>query len=76
MIVNVSKAKTNLSELVDRVCLGETVIISKNDLPLVELVAYKPKKPRKLGLLKGQITIPDDFNEESSEINALFYGDE
>lgn len=76
MIINVSKAKENLSKLVDMVCLGEKVIIAKNNLPLVELVVHKPKEKRRLGLLKGRIEIPDDFNDESSEVNDMFYGDD
>jgi prevent-host-death family protein len=75
MIINVSKAKTNLSKLIDMAYLGEEVIIAKNNLPLVELVPHKPKEKRKLGLLVGQIEIPDDFMEEDAEINAMFYGE-
>ena len=75
MIINVSKAKTNLSKLIDMAYHGEEVIISKNNLPLVELVAHKPKAKRKLGLLAGQINIPDDFMDEDEEINTMFYGD-
>ena len=75
MIVNVSEAKAKLSKLVDMAFHGEEIIIAKNNLPLVKLVAHQPKAKRKLGLLKGQINIPDDFLDEDEEINALFYGD-
>ncbi len=75
MIINVSEAKTNLSKLIDMAFHGEEVIIAKNNLPLVELVPHKPKEKRKLGLLAGQIEIPDDFMDEDAEINAMFYGD-
>ena len=75
MIVNVSKAKSELSELIDKVARGEEVIIMKNNRPLVELVIHKQKNKRPLGLLAGKINIPDDFLEENEEINALFYGD-
>lgn len=74
MIINVSKAKANLSKLIDMAYHGEDVIIAKNNLPLVKLVIYKPQEKRKLGLLKGQIDIPDDFLDENEEINAMFYG--
>jgi len=76
MIINVSKAKTKLSKLIDMAFHGEEVIITKNNLPLVELVVHKPKAKRKLGLLAGQINIPDDFMDEDEEINAMFYGDQ
>jgi prevent-host-death family protein len=75
MIVNISEAKTNLSKLVDMAYHGEEVIIAKNNLPLVELVVHRPKAKRQLGLLAGQIDIPDDFMEEDEEINTLFYGE-
>ena len=74
MIINVSEAKTKLCKLIDMAYHGEEVIIAKNNLPLVELVAHKPKAKRKLGLLAGQIDIPDDFMDEDEEINTMFYG--
>lgn len=74
MIINISDAKTNLSKLIDRVYHGETVTIAKNNLPIVDLVIHKPKGKRKLGLLKGKLSIPDDFNEENQGINEMFYG--
>jgi len=75
MIINISEAKAILSKLVDMAYHGEEIIIAKNNLPLVELIAHKPKEKRKLGMLAGQIHIPDDFMKEDEEINALFYGD-
>ncbi len=74
MIVNISDAKTNLSKLVDMVYHGEKVVIAKNNLPLVDLVPHKPEGKRKLGLLQGEFTVPDDFTDENSEINEMFYG--
>lgn len=76
MIINVSKAKATLSKLIDMACLGEEIIIAKNNLPLVELVVHRPKAKRKLGLLAGQIKIPDDFMEEDDDVNAMFYGED
>ena len=75
MIINISEAKTNLLKLVDMAYHGEEVIIAKNNLPLVKLVPHKPGEKRKLGLLAGQIHIPDDFMDEDAEINAMFYGE-
>ncbi len=74
MIINVSEAKTHLSKLIDMVCHGEKVVIAKNNLPIADLVVHKPTGKRKLGLLKGKLTVPDDFINEDSEINAMFYG--
>jgi len=73
-IVNISEAKTNLSKLVALVRRGEKVVIAKNNLPLVDLVIHKPEGKRKLGLLAGKFTVPDNIMEENSEINSMFYG--
>lgn len=72
---NIYQAKTQLSKLIQQVENGKEVIIAKAGKPVAKLVAYKEdKKPRKPGLLKGKINVPDDFNEESEEINEMFYG--
>jgi prevent-host-death family protein len=76
MIINVSEAKAHLSKLIDRVYHGEKITITKHNLPLVDLVPHKPAGKRTLGVLRGKISIPDDFNKEQKEINELFYGDD
>lgn len=49
-------------------------MIAKAGKPVAKLVACKKEdKPRKFGLLKGKVFVPDDFNEEDEEINKLFY---
>lgn len=75
-IVNIHEAKTNLSKLIQKALAGDEVVIAKAGKPVVEVVAYKEKKlkPRKLGLLKGKIWVSDDFDDESEEINKMFYG--
>ena len=74
MIVNISEAKANLSKLVNMAYHGEKIIIAKNNLPLVDLVVHKPDGKRSLGLLAGKIDIPDNFNDEDSDIDEMFYG--
>jgi len=76
MIVNISEAKANLSRLVNMAYHGEKVVIAKNNLPLVDMVIHKPEGKRKLGLLAGKFTLPDDFMEEDEDINEMFYGHE
>lgn len=73
-VFNIHEAKTNLSKLIEKTSKGEEVIIAKAGKPVAKLSPYREKlKPRKLGLLKGKIFVPDDFNEEDEEINKLFY---
>lgn len=42
---------------------------------MVDLVRHKPAGKRKLGLLAGKVSVPDDFSREDAAINAMFYGD-
>lgn len=76
MQVNISEAKTNLSQLVDRAFHGEKIVISKNNLPLVDLVPHQIESKRKLGVLSGKYSVPDElFQQEDEEIDEMFYGD-
>jgi antitoxin (DNA-binding transcriptional repressor) of toxin-antitoxin stability system len=75
-IVNISEAKANLSKLVAMVYQGEKVVIAKNNLPLVDLVIHKPEGRRKLGLLDGKYTVPENIMDEDAEISAMFYGED
>jgi prevent-host-death family protein len=76
VIINVSEAKAQLSKLIDRVYHGESVTITKNNLPLVDMVPHRPRGKRHLGLARGKISISEDFDAEDSRINELFYGSE
>ena len=74
--VNIHKAKTHLSRLVDEAAKGKPFIIAKAGKPLVKVVALDSptgKQVRRLGFLKGKFSVPDDFNEMgSAEIERLF----
>ena len=61
--VNIHEAKTHLSRLVDEVYSGEEIIIAKAGKPLAKLVALTATaKKRKLGILKGKLSAPEDFD--------------
>jgi prevent-host-death family protein len=77
LTVNIHEAKTQLSKLVDRAAKGEPFIIAKAGKPLVKVVALDaPKTPRRLGFLKGQINVPEDFDTMGqAEIATLFRTD-
>jgi antitoxin (DNA-binding transcriptional repressor) of toxin-antitoxin stability system len=72
--IELSKAKEELSTLISLVCKGERVIIIKNNKPVADLVKHEMKNERKLGLLRGRLSIPENFNDEDEEINSMFYG--
>ena len=66
--VNIHEAKTGLSKLVERVEAGEEIVIARAGTPVAKLVALKPGHARRrLGLLDGKFTIPDDFNRPLAE---------
>jgi prevent-host-death family protein len=75
MEVNVHEAKTHLSKLLERVALGEEVIIAKAGKPVAKLVPVNTRpKRRLLGSAKGEFLVPDDFNDPlPKEIEDLFY---
>ncbi len=62
-VVNVHEAKTTLSRLIERVLLGEDIMIAKNNVPVVKLVPVTATPPvRVLGALAGKIHIGPDFD--------------
>ena len=73
MEVNIHEAKTHLSKLLERVALGEEVVIAKAGTPVAKLVPIHQPKTRVFGSSKGEFTVPDDFNEPDPEIEELFY---
>ena len=57
------QAKTELSKLVERVEAGHEVVIARGGRPVAKLTPLaKAPARRRLGLLDGRFTIPDDFN--------------
>jgi len=74
--VNVHEAKTHLSRLVEQAASGQEVIIAKAGKPMARLGPLEPKpQPKKFGVLKGQIRVPDDFNSPlDEETLAAFEG--
>jgi prevent-host-death family protein len=76
--VNIHEAKTQLSRLVDEAANGKPFIIAKAGKPLVKVTALDTptgKQMRRLGFLRGQFAVPDDFNTMGrTEIERLFGG--
>lgn len=63
--VNIYDAKTHLSKFIDKVSKDqEAIIICKNGIPVAQLTEYKPTNVKTIGLLKGQIFIADNFNDD------------
>ncbi|MCL1966940.1 MAG: type II toxin-antitoxin system prevent-host-death family antitoxin [Fibromonadales bacterium] len=74
---NIHEAKTHLSSLIDNAIKGNSFIIAKAGKPVVKVVPYSFKEPKKqrVGFLKGKISIPADFDSMGKkEIENFFEG--
>ena len=78
--VNIHKAKTQLSKLVDQASKGEAFVIAKSGKPVVKVTALSAPtgaQVRRLGFMAGQISVPDDFDRMGEEeIERIFGGGE
>jgi len=77
--VNIHEAKTHLSKLIGEATKGKPFIIAKAGKPMVKVVAVDAptgRQMRRLGFLKGEFLVPDDFDRMgSAEIEKLFLGE-
>ena len=76
-VVNIHEAKTHLSRLIDRASKGEPFVIAKAGKPMVKVVpleAPTEKKMQRTGFLKGQISVPDDFDAMGAKEIEEFFG--
>lgn len=78
MKVSVKEAKSRFPDMLDRIAIGEEVVITDKGEPVAKLVPIpaRAKKRRKFrfGSAKGEFTVPDDFNDPlPKEIEDLFW---
>lgn len=60
--INVHEAKTHFSKLLERVALGEEIIIARAGEPVAKLIPLAPRKARTPGGAAG-LRVPDSFFE-------------
>ena len=75
--VNIHEAKTQLSRLVDEAASGDPFIIAKAGKPMVKVIPLEAptgEQVRRLGFLKGEIQVPDDFDRMGEEDIANLFG--
>ena len=73
--MNMLEAKSNLSRLVEAVESGAQteIIIARNGRPAARLVPLAPApKGQRIGIAKGQFTVPDTIDADEATIAALF----
>lgn len=61
--VDIGEAMKRLPYLVDRAAEGEDVIVSRDGRPLARITRLAaPKRRVRFGVLKGRLTVPEDFD--------------
>lgn len=76
LTINIHEAKTHLSRLVEQAAAGEEIIIAKAGKPLAKLVPlHNAPSRRNLGMFKGQLNVPDDFDAPLSNEVILQFQD-
>src|SRR6266436_3668418 len=61
--LNVLEAKIHFSRFLRRVAAGEEITIANRGVPVARLIPVTAEEiTRKLGLFRGQMTIPEDFD--------------
>lgn len=75
-IVDIDQAKAQLMRLVAEAAEGAPFVIAVDGKPLVKVVAVDAPASgtkRRLGIMEGQFTIPENFDRiGAAEIEALF----
>ncbi len=75
--VNVHEAKTHLSQYLNRVEAGETIILCRHNKPIAELRPIRPEKAlRQFGLDEGKFEVgPEFFEPLPDDILKYFNGE-
>ena len=63
--LNIHEAKTHLSEYLENIARGETILLCKRNKPIAEIRPIRAERlePRPVGLAKGQFSVPAEFFE-------------
>jgi prevent-host-death family protein len=75
MEVNIHEAKTQFSNLLKKVELGEEVIIARAGKPVAKLVAVEETpKPRVLGQARGEVIFHPGWDDPTTEEELAEWG--
>ena len=73
--VDLDDAKADLSTLIERVRLGEEIVIAEAGGPVARLVAEHSREPRRPGSAKGKFVMHDNFDDPlPDDLLDLFEG--
>ena len=73
VVRNISRAKAELSALIEQVQKGDEVILAKRGKPVARLIAYRgPAQPRKPGSMAGEIWVGPDFDVLPDDVAEVF----
>lgn len=62
--VTIHRAKTTLSQLIEKACDGEDIVIARGDTPVVRLVPIGGQAgKRRPGILSGKLQVGPEFFE-------------
>ena len=67
--ISVEEAQAKLTELIDRLSLGEEIVLTQNQQPVAKLVGQRSseRKPRVPGNCKGMITLAVEDDEHLND---------
>ena len=74
--INIHKAKTHLSRLVEEAAQGKSFIIAKAGKPMVKVSPLSDEDQKglqKIGFMAGEISVPDDFDAMSEQELLMFF---
>jgi antitoxin (DNA-binding transcriptional repressor) of toxin-antitoxin stability system len=77
-IIGMHEAKSTLSQLVQRAAAGETILIGPHGHAQAKLVAINApvRTKRRVGILKGKLAVPDNFDAPlSDDVLRTFEGE-
>ncbi|MDR1662334.1 MAG: type II toxin-antitoxin system Phd/YefM family antitoxin [Azoarcus sp.] len=71
---NIHEAKTHLSRLIEQATRGEPFIIARAGKPVTALEAAETKPKSRIGFLKGQLQMPNDFDTMCADEMLELFG--
>lgn len=76
--IDLHDAEKQLAQLVQEVHRsGKPIVIAEEGQSLVQIAPIADTRPKNIwGFMKGQITVPDDFDDMEAETIAAMFGGE